>query len=370
MLAEIRALVAEGVLEVTLLGQNVNSYGVGVRRPAGVRQAAAGLRRASRAWSGSGSPRRTRGTSPTTSSRRWPRRPTSCRSCTCRSSRARTRCCGPCAAPTGGTSTWPSSTGSAPPCPRRRSPPTSSSASPARPSSDFCDTLDVVRRARFAGAFTFQYSIRPGTPAAELPDQVPPEVVRDRYERLAALVAEVSWQENQKLAGAPGRGAGRRRRGPQGRARRTGCRAGPPTTGWSTSRPAPAPAPRPGDMVTTVVTRARAELPAGRRRAAQRPPHPRRRRLGRPAARRSRRSRDGAGQEQRAARHAGPPSRLRRHLSLTGGSHAGAGPGGRRADGRREVRALAAPGPGPRRRGRSTPTPCSCTGAWTSAPPS
>src|SRR5580693_8219523 len=73
---------------------------------------------------------------------------------------------------------------------------------PGETEQDFQDTLDVVRRARFAGAFTFQYSIRPGTPAAELPAQVPAEVVRDRYERLAALVAETSWLENQKLTGA------------------------------------------------------------------------------------------------------------------------------------------------------------------------
>ncbi len=65
---------------------------------------------------------------------------------------------------------------------------------PGETEQDFSDTLDVVRRARFAGAFTFQYSIRPGTPAAELPGQVPAEVVRDRYERLAALVAEISWR--------------------------------------------------------------------------------------------------------------------------------------------------------------------------------
>ena len=66
ILAEVEALVAEGVLEVTLLGQNVNSYGVEFGDRLRVRQAAARLRRRSTGWSGSGSPRRTRATSPTT----------------------------------------------------------------------------------------------------------------------------------------------------------------------------------------------------------------------------------------------------------------------------------------------------------------
>ena len=65
-----------------------------------------------------------------------------------------------------------SSSGSAPRCRTPRSPPTSSSASPARPRRTSRQTLDVVREARFAGAFTFQYSKRPGTPAADLPDQI------------------------------------------------------------------------------------------------------------------------------------------------------------------------------------------------------
>src|SRR5437879_4058560 len=43
---------------------------------------------------------------------------------------------------------------------------------PGETEADFQQTLDVVRQARFAGAFTFQYSKRPGTPAAALPDQV------------------------------------------------------------------------------------------------------------------------------------------------------------------------------------------------------
>lgn len=72
---------------------------------------------------------------------------------------------------------------------------------PGETEEDFQATLDVVRAARFSAAFTFQYSKRPGTPAATLPDQVPPEVVKDRYERLVALVNEISWAENQRLEG-------------------------------------------------------------------------------------------------------------------------------------------------------------------------
>jgi tRNA-2-methylthio-N6-dimethylallyladenosine synthase len=59
----------------------------------------------------------------------------------------------------------------------------------------------VVEEARFATAFTFQYSIRPGTPAATMPDQVPKAVVQERYERLAALQDRISWEENQRVIG-------------------------------------------------------------------------------------------------------------------------------------------------------------------------
>jgi tRNA-2-methylthio-N6-dimethylallyladenosine synthase len=72
---------------------------------------------------------------------------------------------------------------------------------PGETEEDFQATLDVVRRARFAAAFTFQYSKRPGTPAATLPDQVPAEVVTDRYERLVEVVNEIAWTENQRLEG-------------------------------------------------------------------------------------------------------------------------------------------------------------------------
>ena len=73
---------------------------------------------------------------------------------------------------------------------------------PGETEDDFAQTLEVVREARFAAAFTFQYSIRPGTPAATMPDQVPPEVVRERYGRLVEVVNEISWAENQALVGS------------------------------------------------------------------------------------------------------------------------------------------------------------------------
>ncbi|MBA4608724.1 tRNA (N6-isopentenyl adenosine(37)-C2)-methylthiotransferase MiaB [Aeromicrobium sp. Marseille-Q0843] len=72
---------------------------------------------------------------------------------------------------------------------------------PGETEEDFLETMDVVRKARFTSAFTFQYSQRPGTPAADLPDQLPKAVVQERYERLAALVSEVAWSENQRLEG-------------------------------------------------------------------------------------------------------------------------------------------------------------------------
>jgi tRNA-2-methylthio-N6-dimethylallyladenosine synthase len=72
---------------------------------------------------------------------------------------------------------------------------------PGETEEDFQETLRVVREARFASAFTFQYSIRPGTPAATMEEQVPKHVVQERYERLVALQDEIAWQENQKLVG-------------------------------------------------------------------------------------------------------------------------------------------------------------------------
>lgn len=72
---------------------------------------------------------------------------------------------------------------------------------PGETEEDFQGTLDVVRAARFAGAFTFQYSKRPGTPAESMEDQVPRSVVQERYERLVELQDEMAWAENKLVVG-------------------------------------------------------------------------------------------------------------------------------------------------------------------------
>ena len=73
---------------------------------------------------------------------------------------------------------------------------------PGETEEDFQATMEVVRKSRFASAFTFQYSKRPGTPAAEMEGQVPQEVVQERYVRLLELVNAIAWEENQKLTGS------------------------------------------------------------------------------------------------------------------------------------------------------------------------
>jgi tRNA-2-methylthio-N6-dimethylallyladenosine synthase len=65
---------------------------------------------------------------------------------------------------------------------------------PGETDEDFEDTLDVVRRARFDQAYTFQYSPRPGTSAATMADQVPKDVVQERFERLVALQERISLE--------------------------------------------------------------------------------------------------------------------------------------------------------------------------------
>ena len=72
---------------------------------------------------------------------------------------------------------------------------------PGETEEDFQQTLDLVEKARFTSAYTFQYSPRPGTPAAAMEDQVPKAVVQDRYERLVELQERISAELNAELVG-------------------------------------------------------------------------------------------------------------------------------------------------------------------------
>ena len=111
---------------------------------------------------------------------------------------------------------------------------------PGETEDDFAQTLDVVRAARFAGAFTFQYSKRPGTPAATCPTRCRRRSCRSATSGCVALQEEISWAGEQ----APGRPRRSRSWWPRARAARTarptGCPAAPRTTAWCTSPSRPA----------------------------------------------------------------------------------------------------------------------------------
>lgn len=205
ILAEVRSLVEQGVLEVTLLGQNVNSYGVGFADGQGVdRGAFASLLRACGRIDGL---ERVRFTSPHPAEfsddviEAMADTPNVCpalhmplqsgsdrilRSMR-RSYRAqrylgiidRVRAALPHAAVTTDIIV----------------------GFPGETEEDFAATLDVVRCARFAAAFTFQYSARPGTPAAGFPDQIPKSVVQERYQRLIEVQEQISLEGNRALIG-------------------------------------------------------------------------------------------------------------------------------------------------------------------------
>lgn len=72
---------------------------------------------------------------------------------------------------------------------------------PGETEDEFLDTLSLVELVKFSGAYTFQYSKRPGTPAATMPDQIPKEVVQDRYERLVKRINDITWNLNLDLVG-------------------------------------------------------------------------------------------------------------------------------------------------------------------------
>lgn len=72
---------------------------------------------------------------------------------------------------------------------------------PQETEEDFLETLDVIRRVRYDSAFTFIYSKRTGTPAAVMEDQVPEEVVKERFDRLLKEVQEISRETSSRLTG-------------------------------------------------------------------------------------------------------------------------------------------------------------------------
>jgi tRNA-2-methylthio-N6-dimethylallyladenosine synthase len=73
---------------------------------------------------------------------------------------------------------------------------------PGETEHDFRDTLDVVERARFDSAYTFQYSPRPGTRAASFEDQIEKDVVQERFERLVTSQERISLERNLDQVGA------------------------------------------------------------------------------------------------------------------------------------------------------------------------
>jgi tRNA-2-methylthio-N6-dimethylallyladenosine synthase len=73
---------------------------------------------------------------------------------------------------------------------------------PGETDEEFDETMSLVRSVRFDAAFMFQYSKRPGTGAATMSDQVPKAVVRERFDRLMRAQEAVSLERNRELIGA------------------------------------------------------------------------------------------------------------------------------------------------------------------------
>jgi tRNA-2-methylthio-N6-dimethylallyladenosine synthase len=72
---------------------------------------------------------------------------------------------------------------------------------PGETEEDFLETLDVVEKVRYDSAFTFIYSKRSGTPAADMEDQVPDDVVKDRFNRLLLLVQNIGREQTSRFEG-------------------------------------------------------------------------------------------------------------------------------------------------------------------------
>ena len=72
---------------------------------------------------------------------------------------------------------------------------------PGETEEDFLETMDVVEKVRYDSAFTFIYSKRTGTPAAVMEDQVPEDVVKDRFDRLLKKVQEIGREMSSRDTG-------------------------------------------------------------------------------------------------------------------------------------------------------------------------
>ena len=72
---------------------------------------------------------------------------------------------------------------------------------PGETEEDFLETMDVVQKVRFDSAFTFIYSKRTGTPAATMENQVPEDVIKDRFDRLLKVVQDISTEKANELEG-------------------------------------------------------------------------------------------------------------------------------------------------------------------------
>jgi len=70
---------------------------------------------------------------------------------------------------------------------------------PGETEEDFLDTLDLVQTVRFDAAYTFMYSPRRGTPAAEMTNQVPPEIKKERLNRLVEVQNRITLEKNKLL---------------------------------------------------------------------------------------------------------------------------------------------------------------------------
>jgi tRNA-2-methylthio-N6-dimethylallyladenosine synthase len=128
---------------------------------------------------------------------------------------------------------------------------------PGESEQDFQDTMAVATEGKFAMAYTYQYSIRPGTPAGEMENQIPKEVVQDRYERLIEHVNAIAWEENKKQIGKTVEVlvANHEGRKDQQTQRLTGRARDNRLVHFEV--PAEEQAPRPGDLVTVTATDAK-----------------------------------------------------------------------------------------------------------------